>query len=128
MPSVLAPRPLSLLYNGEYQDLVVEGWTSIGTMEYSLNGTTWIGYMVPYAKEAKTYKVYYRVVGDKNIEGFGPAYVTAVIYKEKPADITAPVAKTDLKYTGQAQELVTAGSVTGGVMHYSLDNQTYRMV
>ena len=125
VPSVLAPRPLSLLYNGEYQDLVVEGWTSIGTMEYSLNGTTWIGYMVPYAKEAKTYKVYYRVVGDKNIEGFGPAYVTAVIYKEKPADITAPVAKTDLKYTGQAQELVTAGSVTGGVMHYSLDNQTY---
>ena len=37
----------------------------------------------------------------------------------------APTAKTDLVYTGAAQELVTAGTATGGTMVYSLDGENY---
>lgn len=36
------------------------------------------------------------------------------------AAVTAPTAKTDLTYTGSAQELVNAGSATGGTMQYKL--------
>ena len=56
-----------------------------------------------------------------------PATTTASILKAdiKTADVNAPVAENDLEYTGTSQPLVTAGSVTGGIMEYSLDNKTY---
>ena len=38
--------------------------------------------------------------------------------------VTAPTGKT-LKYNGQAQELINAGSAVGGTMMYSLDDATY---
>ena len=38
---------------------------------------------------------------------------------------TAPTAKTDLTYNGQAQALITPGSATGGTMQYKLDDGTY---
>ena len=43
------------------------------------------------------------------------------------ADIimTAPTAATSLVYTGKAQTLTTAGSVTGGDLLYSLDGEVY---
>ena len=41
------------------------------------------------------------------------------------AVLTAPTAKTDLTYTGSAQELVNAGSTTGGNVLYSLDGENY---
>ena len=41
------------------------------------------------------------------------------------ADITPPTAKGDLVYNGAEQQLVTAGSVKGGSMEYSLDNTTF---
>lgn len=43
------------------------------------------------------------------------------------ADITptAPVAKTGLVYTAEAQELITAGAAEGGTMKYSLDGTNY---
>ena len=40
------------------------------------------------------------------------------------ATVTAPTAKT-LTYTGSAQELVNAGSATGGTLEYSLDGTAY---
>ncbi len=39
--------------------------------------------------------------------------------------VTAPTAKTNLKYTGNAQALVNAGSTTGGTLQYSLDGVSY---
>lgn len=43
------------------------------------------------------------------------------------ADITAPTAVEDLQYRAMPQELIVAGSVTGGIgtMYYSLDNETW---
>ena len=45
---------------------------------------------------------------------------TFTIAKAASAVATAPTAKA-LTYTGSAQELVTAGTATGGTMQYSLD-------
>lgn len=39
--------------------------------------------------------------------------------------VTAPTAKSNLKYTGSAQALVNAGSTTGGTLQYSTDGVTY---
>ncbi len=41
------------------------------------------------------------------------------IAKANPT-VTAPTMVSDLTYSGQAQELVTAGSATGGEMHYAV--------
>ena len=38
---------------------------------------------------------------------------------------TAPTAKADLKYNGTEQELVTAGTASGGTMQYRLDNSSW---
>ena len=40
------------------------------------------------------------------------------------ASVTAPTAKTGLAYTGEAKELIAAGSVTGGKMQYKLSAET----
>ncbi len=56
-----------------------------------------------------------------------PAAATAsfTINKAIPT-VTAPSAKTGLVYSGSAQELITAGSTTGGTMKYCLtENGTY---
>lgn len=39
--------------------------------------------------------------------------------------VTAPTAKSDLKYTRNAQTLINAGSTTGGTLQYSLDGVNY---
>ena len=49
---------------------------------------------------------------------------TFTIAKAASLVATAPMARA-LTYTGGAQELVTAGSATGGTLQYSLDGQTY---
>ena len=45
--------------------------------------------------------------------------------KKIDAVVTAPTAKTDLHYTGEAQKLINAGSTTGGTLQYSLDGVNY---
>ena len=54
-----------------------------------------------------------------------PAATTASIFKADVTDVTPPAVKTDLKYTGIAQALVTAGSSTQGTLEYSTDGLTY---
>ena len=55
--------------------------------------------------------------GDYIVNGTG----TFTIGKADAAVETDPAGKTDLPYNGAAQELVTAGSASGGTMVYSLD-------
>ncbi len=45
---------------------------------------------------------------------------TYIIELLQDPDVTDPVKKTNLKYNGSLQELVTAGSVTGGTMYYAV--------
>lgn len=115
-----APRALkNLEYTGEEQELVIEGSTDIGVMEYSLDGEEFDA-ALPMATNAGEYTVYYRITdGDILLE----ETIAVSIAKVEP-EFTAPTAKA-LIYNGEEQELVTAGSTVEGEMLYSLDGEDY---
>ena len=121
-PTVTAPTGKSLTYNGSAQALVNAGSTTAGTLQYSTDGQTY-GTSVPSATNAGTYTIYYRVVGNSNINDVAAQSVTATIAKATPS-VTAPTGKS-LTYTGSAQALVNAGSTSAGTLQYSSDGQTY---
>ena len=54
-----------LVYNNNYQALVVPGSAINGTMYYKVNDGDW-SVNIPLAKDAGTYTVYYKVVGNGN--------------------------------------------------------------
>ena len=64
-----------------------------------------------------------------SVENFGIKSVTlkvkVTIKKANSTVQIAPAAKTGLTYTGEEQELVTAGTAIGGTMQYSLDGISY---
>ena len=123
-PSVTAPTAKTgLTYNGSAQELVTAGSATGGEMQYSTDGTTY-STTVPTGTDANTYTVYYKVVGDGNYSDVAAASpVTVTIDKATPS-VTAPTANT-LTYSGSAQELVTAGSASGGELKYSTDGTNY---
>ncbi len=120
--TVTPPSAKTLTYTGSAQELVTAGSAKGGTIEYSLDGTTY-STTIPKGTDAKTYTVYYRVTGDGNHNNVAVATVDVTIAKAA-ATVTPPTAKT-LTYTGSAQDLVTAGSAKGGTIEYSLDGTTY---
>ena len=73
---------------------------------------------------AGTYTVTYTVAGTDNYEGTTKT-VTVTIKKADAAVSKVPAAVENLTYTGDAQELITAGAATGGSMEYSLDGKTW---
>ena len=60
------PTPIEgLIYNGNNMDLINPGSCSTGTIYYKVDDGEW-STSIPQAKEAGTYTVYYKVVGDRN--------------------------------------------------------------
>ncbi len=113
-----------LVYTGTALTLVDEGSAVGGTVQYKLGENGEWKEEIPAAKDAGEYTVYYKVVGDKNHNDVAEASVSVTIAKAT-ATLTAPVAKTDLVYTGAAQDLITAGETTFGTLKYSLDGADY---
>ena len=118
-----APTANDLTYTGSAQALVTAGTATGGTMQYSLDGTAYSA-AVPTGKNVGSYTVYYKVAGDNNHNDTAAQSVSVSIAKADSSAET-PTAKTDLVYTGSAQELVTAGTATGGELKYSLDGTDY---
>lgn len=54
-----------LVYKGDLQELINEGSTSDGIMEYKVDDGVW-STTIPSCVEAKKYVVYYRLIGDAN--------------------------------------------------------------
>ena len=80
-PTVTAPTAKTgLAYNGAAQALVNAGSTTGGTLEYSLDGTTY-STTIPSATNVGTYTVYYRVVGNTNYNDLAPQELTVSIAK-----------------------------------------------
>ena len=76
-----APTPKTdLVANGEAQALVTAGSTDFGELQYSLtnNGEDWSS-DIPTGTQAKTYTVYYRVLGNDNVNNVDVASVTVTI-------------------------------------------------
>ena len=77
-------------------------------------------------EDAGTYAIEQGTLTAANNPNYNITYKEAEFTITKAdATVTAPVAKTDLKYTGVAQALITAGSTSSGALQYSLDDQTY---
>lgn len=78
---------------------------------------------IPTATNAGTYYIWYKVVGDADHNDSAADSVEMRIDKAAPT-VTAPMA-TNPVYTGSAQNLITAGTTTGGEMQYSTDGTAY---
>ena len=119
-PSVTAPTAKQLTYSGAEQELVNAATTADGTIEYSLDKTTWAA-TIPTGKNVGEFKVYYRVKGDNNHTDLesNDQVVTVTIAKADSTVKTA-AAEKELTYNGAAQELVNAATTDDGTIEYKL--------
>ena len=86
--SLTAPTAVSKLeYSGKAQTLISAGSSTTGTIQYSLNGTTY-GTDIPQGTDAKEYTVYYKSVGDKNHNDVAAASLKVSI-SQKAVTVTA---------------------------------------
>ena len=122
--SVAAPTvKTGLAYTGEAKELIAAGSVVGGKMQYKLSAETEWSENIPTATNAGTYTVEYKIVPDDNHNAAEGGSVEVTIDKID-ASVTAPTAKTGLAYTGEAKELIAAGSVVGGKMQYKLSAET----
>ncbi len=120
---VTAPTAKSdLTYNGEAQELVNAGSAMGATLSYRLGTDGEWTTVVPTATNAGEYTVYYKFVADANHNVVETEQEIPVTIAKVAAEVTAPTAKTDLTYNGEAQALVNAGSANGATIEYKLDN------
>lgn len=102
-----------LVYSGIEKELVNKGTATGGSMQYALgaDGTTapasgWSTY-VPVGRDAGTYYVWYKVVGDENHNDVAPACIAVTIAKKQ---IAKPVAdSTTFTYNGSYQTYALNG-------------------
>ena len=80
-PDVTAPEGQTLVYDGTYQELVSEGDSDDGTIEYSTDNSKW-STTVPTGKDVGTYDVWWRFTGDKNHNSLGSTKLTSKINKK----------------------------------------------
>ena len=121
-----APQDPDLSYKGEAQALVTAGVTDDGTVEYKLGDGEW-SETIPTGINATTYKIYYRIVGDKNHNDLAgdTLYIDVTIAKVNSTYTTKPAAAKNLVYTGADLTLAVAGEVVGGELRYSLDDEKW---
>ena len=120
------PQASDLSYTGAAQALLIAGETTCGEILYKLGDGEWTN-EIPTATEAKTYYVYYKIVGDNNHNDLivdETQKITVTIAKAA-AQVTAPTAKTGLSYSGEAQTLVNAGSAVGATIRYKLGDDEW---
>ena len=105
-----------LKYNGNDQALVTAGTASGGTMQYSLDGTTW-STAVPTGKNVGAYTVQYKVVGDATHTDTAPQTCQMVMISPKflTMDNLTPTGSTSKVYDGTTNSSITVG-VKAGVL------------
>ncbi len=133
-PTYNAPTAKNeLTYDGSYQELINAGSTSDGKMEYSLDGTDYTENVSDIKeKDAGSYTVWYKVIGDENHENTNPVKITVTIAKkpikisgikiqdkEYDATTTATLIYTDVTYegivSGDSLTVTATGSFTDAV-------------
>ena len=108
-----------LKYNGESQELIVAGSAVGATIEYKLGDGEWTT-DIPTATDAGEYTVVYRAVAAANYNVVDGEQQLIVTIAKADAQVTAPTAKTGLKYNGESQALIVAGSAIGATIEYKL--------
>ena len=90
--------------------------------EVEIDEEAWVE-SIPKETDAGEYNVYYRVKGDNNHNDSKPTKIDGVKIAKADATVTAPT-PIELTYTGEAQELVTEGTTTGGTMMYAVNKDS----
>lgn len=114
---VITLSATSFIYNGEEQrpDVTVkDGEVLVPASEYTVDYSNNIN--------VGTAMV---IIMDKKDGNYIVNGTTSFTILAANAGVTPPEAKTNLVYNGTAQQLITAGSVEGGTMDYSLDRISY---
>ncbi|MBQ4103544.1 MAG: leucine-rich repeat protein, partial [Clostridia bacterium] len=115
-PTVTAPEAKTLTYTGSAEALVTEGTVVGGTLQYSLNGTTY-STEIPSGTYAGEYTVWYKVIGDGNHNNTDPICITVNIAKVTP--VITGVAGTAITYGNTLNASTLSGSA-----HYSNTDNT----
>lgn len=101
--AVKAPQPKTgLEYNGKMRELIVAGVAPDGVMVYSLDGKTY-SLAIPTAKDARNYKVWYKVVDNDGVDKTTAKTVTATI---NPKNVNISIV-----LTGRGVQMVPAVTV-----------------
>lgn len=77
------PTANKLTYNGAEQALVSEGTTKEGTIKYSTSKDGEYSTSIPKAKNAGSYKVYWKIVADSSHKDSTPATISVTISKKQ---------------------------------------------
>ena len=100
---VTAPKRVDeLRYNGKMQTLVTGGSSTTGEIQYRLGESRTYGTTLPQAKDAGSYTVYYKVVGDSNHKDVEEKFVTLEI---KAAELTVTAKDKNAYIGGKAPDL-----------------------
>ena len=121
-PSVTAPTAKSLTYNGSAQALVNAGSTTGGTLQYSLNNSSW-STSIPTGTNAGSYTVYYKVVGNESYNDVASQSVNVTINPKTVNSPTITLNTSTYTYDGNAKTptpTVKDGSTTIGTSEYSI--------
>lgn len=92
-----------LVYNGTEQELLTAGSTTTGTMQYSSDGKTY-STDIPKGINAKTYTVYYKVVGDGNHKDSSPVSLTVTISEKTVSNPVITVSPSSYYYDGTVKK------------------------
>lgn len=104
------PSARNLTYSGSDQNLINGGSTSTGQMNYSLSESGVYSTSIPRAKDAGTYSVWYKVVGDSNH------------LNSDPASISVEIAKKTVTVTGIGADNKVYDGGTSAALDYSRVN------
>ena len=117
------PSAADLTYTGSDQTLLSSNPVAkYGTVEYSLNNSTW-GTAVPKGNAAGNYTVYYRVPASTNQYDAISGQISVTI-KQKAPNVTAPTLASDAVYNTEAHAVAEGGSVTNGTMYFIIAANT----
>ena len=78
-PTVTAPTAKTLTYTGEDLVLANAGSTNWGTLQYASSSTGTYSTSIPTGKNAGTYEVWYKVVGNSNVNDVSANKITVTI-------------------------------------------------
>ena len=121
-PTVTAPKACSLTYNGSAQNLVSGGSTNYGSLQYSTTSGGTYSATIPQGTNATSYDVWYKVVGNDNVNSTTPTKVSVTINK---ADQSAPTATgATTTYNTTATATASGGGGYGSIEWSNGDTQT----
>ena len=97
------PIANTLTYNEESQELIIPGSTNFGTFQYSFDGNTW-STEIPERINAGTYTIYYRILGDDNINTTEASTLEVTISPKVVSNPTIELSPNSFTYNGEECE------------------------